>query len=155
VSVVLMVYVDADACPVKDEIYKVAGRYALRVVIVANSTMRVPNDPLVEQVVRTGFGAADDYIAESIGPGDVAITADIPLAARCLAAGGRVLDPRGRVISENEIGHLLGMRDLMENLRQSGDATGGPPPMTAKDRSRFLSKLDEVINAVRRDHRPE
>ena len=145
-----IVYVDADACPVKEEVYRVAGRYAMRVVVVANASMRVPTGPLVESVVRTGFGAADDYIAEQIGPGDIAITADIPLAARCLAAGGRVLDHRGRTITDNEIGPMLGMRDLMGTLRQSGEVTGGPPPMTAKDRSRFLSKLDEVVNAVRR-----
>jgi uncharacterized protein len=146
----MKIYVDADACPVKDEIYKVAARYAIPVVVVANSTMRVPDDPLVEMIVRTGFGAADDYIAELIGRRDIAITADIPLAARCLSSGGRVIDPRGRIITENEIGHLLGMRDLMDNLRQSGEVAGGPPPMAAKDRSRFLSKFDELINAVLR-----
>jgi uncharacterized protein len=151
----LTVYVDADACPVKDEVYKVARRYAVRVVVVANSSIWVPSDPLIEQVVRSGFGAADDYIAEQIGPGDIAITADIPLAARCLAAGGRVVDPRGRIITDNEIGHLLGMRDLMDSLRQSGETTGGPPPMSAKDRSRFLSKFDDVVNAVRRAFQPE
>ncbi len=143
-----IVYVDADACPVKDEVYKVAKRYAIRVVLVANATMRVPMDPMVELVVRTGFGAADDYIAANIGAGDIAVTADIPLAARCIACGGRVVDPRGRAITESEIGGLLGMRDLMDNLRQSGEVRGGPPPMAAKDRSRFLSKVDEEINAV-------
>lgn len=145
-----MIYVDADACPVKDEVYKVAARYAVRVVVVANSTMWVPTNPLVELVVRAGFGAADDYIAEVVGPKDIVITADIPLAAHCLAGGGLVVDPRGRAITDNEIGHLLGMRDLNDHLRQSGEKAGGPPPMTAKDRSRFLSKLDEVVNAVRR-----
>jgi uncharacterized protein len=151
----LTVYIDADACPVKDEVYKVAGRYAMRVVVVANATMRVPTNPLVELVVRPGFGAADDYIAEVIGPGDIAVTADIPLAARCLVKGGRVLDPRGRTITDNEIGHMLGMRDLMDELRQGGTVTGGPPPMAAKDRSRFLAKLDEQINAVRRAYPPQ
>jgi uncharacterized protein YaiI (UPF0178 family) len=146
----MSIYVDADACPVKEEVYKVAARYAIRVVVVANTTMRVPSDPLVDLVVQTGFGVVDDYIAAAIGPGDIVVTADIPLAGRCLAAGGRVIDPRGRLITDNEIGHLLGMRDLMDNLRQSGEITGGPPPMAAKDRSRFLSKLDEVVNAVRR-----
>jgi uncharacterized protein YaiI (UPF0178 family) len=146
----MTVYVDADACPVREEAYKVAGRYAVQVVVVANTTMRVPTDPLVELVVRKGFGAADDYIADVIGVGDIVITADIPLAARCLASGGRVIDPRGRIITDNEIGHLLGMRNLMDNLRQSGEVTAGPPPMAAKDRSRFLSKLDEVINSIRR-----
>lgn len=148
----LTIYVDADSCPVKDEVYKVAARYQLCVVVVANATQRVPAGPLVELIVRAGFGAADDYIAEQIGPGDIAITADIPLAARCLAAGGRVVDPRGRAITDNEIGHLLGMRDLMDTLRQSGESLGGPPPMAPKDRSRFLSTLDEVVNAVRRMH---
>ena len=148
----LIVYIDADACPVKDELYRVAGRYAMRVVVVANATMRVPTDPLVELVVRRGFGAADDHIAEVCGPGDIVITADIPLAGRALAKGAKVLDPRGRSITDNEIGHMLGMRELMEDLRQSGTVTGGPPPMTARDRSRFLSKLDEVVNAVRREY---
>ena len=148
----LIVYIDADACPVKDEIYRVAARYAMRVVVVANATMRIPTSPLVELVVRSGFGAADDAIAELIGPGDIAVTADIPLAGRCLLKEARVLDPRGREITDNEIGHLLGMRDLMDTLRQSGEVTGGPPPMAAKDRSRFLSKLDEIVNSVRRVH---
>jgi uncharacterized protein YaiI (UPF0178 family) len=146
----MQIYVDADSCPVKDEVYKVASRYGIRVVVVANSPLWVPTTPMVELVVRTGFGAADDYIAEVVGPKDIVITADIPLAARCLVAGGRVVDPRGRAITDNEIGHLLGMRDLNDHLRQSGEKAGGPPPMTAKDRSRFLSKLDEVINAIRR-----
>lgn len=146
----LIIYVDADACPVKDEVYKVASRYQLRVVLVANAILRAPVGTLVELVVRSGFGAADEYIAEQIAPGDIAITADIPLAARCLAAGARVLDPRGRAITENEIGHLLGMRGLMETLRQSGQAAGGLPPMAARDRSRFLSILDEAINSIRR-----
>jgi uncharacterized protein YaiI (UPF0178 family) len=146
------VYVDADACPVKDEVYKVTGRYAMKVAVVANATMRVPTSELVELVVRPGFGAADDYIAEVAGPGDIVITADIPLAGRSLVKGARVLDARGREITDNEIGAALGMRDLMEELRQRGEVTGGPPPMTPKDRSRFLAKLDEVINAVRRAH---
>ncbi len=146
----MQIFIDADACPVKDEVYKVAGRYGVHVVVVANAPLRVPANPLVELVVRTGFGAADDAIAEAVACNDIVVTADIPLAARVLAAGGRVLDPRGQAITENEIGQMLGMRDLMEHLRQSGAVGGGPPPMTAKDRSRFLSKLDEVINKVRR-----
>lgn len=146
----MIIYIDADACPVKDEIYKVASRYGVRVVVVANSTMWTPANPLVELIVRTGFGAADDYIAELVGSTDIVVTADIPLAARCLVAGGQVVDPRGRAITDNEIGHLLGMRELNDHLRQFGEKAGGPPPMTAKDRSRFLSKLDEVVNAVLR-----
>ncbi|HYH64609.1 MAG TPA: YaiI/YqxD family protein [Urbifossiella sp.] len=143
-------YLDADACPVKDEAYRVAARYAVLTVVVANSHMRVPTGPLVELVVRPGFGAADDYIAEVCGPGDVVVTADIPLAGRALVKGARVLDPRGREITDNEIGAALGMRELMEDLRARGEVSGGPPPMAAKDRSRFLAKLDEVLVAVRR-----
>jgi uncharacterized protein YaiI (UPF0178 family) len=149
---VLTIYIDADACPVKDEVYRVAGRYGMRVVVVANDTLRVPSNPLVELVVRRGFGAADDYIAEVAGPGDIVVTADIPLAARCLEKGARVLDHRGQAITDNEIGPMLGMRDLKDELRQSGVIGGGPPPMTPRDRSRFLSKLDELVNAVRRAH---
>ena len=145
-------YLDADACPVKDEAYRVAARYAVPTVVVANSHMRVPAGPLVELVVRPGFGAADDHIAEVCGPGDVVVTADIPLAGRALLKGARVIDPRGREITDNEIGAALGMRELMEELRARGEAKGGPPPMAAKDRSRFLSKLDEVLVAVRRTH---
>ncbi len=151
----LIVYVDADACPVKDEVYRVARRYAMKVAVVANAPLRVPPDPLIELVVRPGFGAADDWIAEQVGPGDIVITADIPLAARCLTKEARVLDAKGRPFTDNDIGSALAMRDLMDGLRQGGAVTGGPAPMTAKDRSRFLSKLDEVVNAVRRAHPPQ
>src|ERR1700676_4893695 len=144
------IYVDADACPVKDEVYKVAKRYGIRVVVVANSTLRVPADPVVELVVRAGFGAADDWIAEQAGPGDIVMTADIPLAAHCVAKGTRVLDPKGREFTDRDVGAALATRDLMEQLRQGGVVTGGPAPMTPRDRSRFLSKLHEAINAVRR-----
>jgi len=148
------IYVDADACPVKDEVYRVAARHAVPVRLVANAPMRVPTGGLVEMVVRPGFGTADDWIAEQIGPGDVAVTADIPLAARCLAKGARVLDPKGRPFTDNDIGGALAMRELMEGLRQGGAVTGGPAPMTPRDRSRFLSKLDEAGNALRRAHPP-
>jgi uncharacterized protein YaiI (UPF0178 family) len=151
----LMLYVDADACPVKDEIYRVARRYSMRVAVVANAPLRVPADPLVELVVRPGFGAADDWIAEQAGPGDVVVTADIPLAARCLAKEARVLDAKGRPFTDNDIGSALALREIMDGLRQGGTMTGGPAPMTPKDRSRFLSKLDEVVNAVRRAHPPQ
>ena len=151
----LTIYVDADACPVKDEVYKVARRYGMRVAVVANASLWVPADPLVELVVRPGFGAADDWIAEQAGPGDVVTTADIPLAARCLAKGARVLDPKGWPFTDNAIGAALATRDLMDELRRAGVATGGPAPMTAKDRSRFLSKLDEAVNAARREHPPQ
>lgn len=148
----LTIYIDADACPVKSEVYRVASRYSMRVVVVANAPLRVPADGPVESVVCSGFGAADDWIAEHAGMGDIVVTADIPLAARCLANGARVLDPKGHPFSESDIGSALALRDLMADLRQGGIVTGGPAAMTPKDRSRFLSKLDEVINAVRRDH---
>jgi uncharacterized protein YaiI (UPF0178 family) len=150
----LTIYIDADACPVKDEVYRVARRYGMRVAVVANAPLRVPADARVELVVCPGFGAADDWIAEQVGPGDVVVTADIPLAARCLAKGASVLDPKGRPFTENDIGSALALRDLMDELRQGGTVTGGPAPMTPKDRSRFLSKLDEAVNAVRRAHPP-
>ena len=135
---------DADACPVKDEVYRVAARYALPVKVVANTPMRVPGG-LVEMVVRSGFGAADDWIAEQARPGDVVITADIPLAARSLAKGARVLDPKGHAFTANNIAEALALRDFLEERRQYGESTGGPAPMTPKDRSRFLSKLDETL----------
>jgi uncharacterized protein YaiI (UPF0178 family) len=144
------IYIDADACPVKAEVYRVAQRYAMKVVVVANANQHVPSNPLVELVVRTGFGAADDWIAEQATPGDIAITADVPLAARCVARGALVVDPKGRLFTADNIGEALAVRDLMQNLREAGTATGGPAPMTAKDRSRFLSRLDEAVNAVRR-----
>ncbi len=146
------IYIDADACPVKDEVYRVARRYQMRVLVVANGNMRVPIDVLFEMIVRDGFGEVDDWIAEQAGAGDIVITADIPLAARCLAKEAHVLDPRCNALTEDDIGEALGMRNLMNELRQDGTVTGGPPPMSAKDRSRFLSKLDELINAVQRAH---
>jgi uncharacterized protein YaiI (UPF0178 family) len=150
----LTVYIDADACPVKDEVYRVARRYAMPVKVVANAPLRVPAGDLVELVVCPGFGAADDWIAEQAGPGDIVITADIPLAARCLDKGARVLGPYGHPFTDNDIGSALAMRELMDELRQGGAVTGGAAPMTGKDRSRFLSKLDETVNAVRRAYPP-
>ncbi len=150
----LTLYIDADACPVKEETYRVARRYALPVKVVANAPLRVPADARVELVVRPGFGAADDWIAEQCGANDIVVTADIPLAARCLEKGARVLSPKGQPFTDNDIGAALAMRDLMDELRQGGAVTGGPAPMTPKDRSRFLSKLDELVNAVRRAHPP-
>ena len=143
------IFIDADACPVKDEVYRVAARYAMPVRVVANAPMRVPGG-LVEMVVRPGFGTADDWIAEQAEPGDVVITADIPLAARSLAKGARVLDPKGHAFTANNIAEALALREMLEERRRNGESTGGPAAMTAKDRSRFLSKLDETVNAVRR-----
>jgi uncharacterized protein YaiI (UPF0178 family) len=148
------IYVDADACPVKDEVYRVARRYAVPVKVVANAPLRVPPGGLVESVVCPGFGAADDWIAERAGPADVVVTADIPLAARCLARGARVLDPKGQPFTETDIGSALALRGLLDELRQGGALTGGPSPMTPRDRSRFLSKLDEAVNAARRARPP-
>ena len=151
----LTLYVDADACPVKDEVFRVARRYSMPVKVVANAPLRVPAGPLVELVIRQGFGAVDEWIAEHAGPGDVVVTADVPLAARCVAAGAAVLDLKGRPFTEADVGAALAMRDLREELRQSGLTTGGPAPMTPKDRSRFLGKLDELVTAARRAHPPQ
>lgn len=146
-----VIYVDGDACPVKNEVYKVARRFGLKVIVVANSSLNVPGDLLVEVIVVAGFGAADDAIAELIGPADIAITADIPLAARCVERGAEVVDPKGKLLSDRTIGEAVAMRNLMAELREGGTVTGGPAPMTPKDRSRFLSTLDAAINrAIRR-----
>jgi len=145
------IYVDADACPVKEEIYRVARRYGIKVYLVANAPLRVPSEDLIELVVvRGGFDSADDWIVERIGAGDIAITTDIPLAGRCLPRGCRVLSPKGTEFTEGDIGDALAMRSLLEMLRHSGEYRGGPAPMAKADRSRFLSKLDETIHAVRR-----
>src|SRR2546422_10060092 len=125
----LTIFVDADACPVKDEVYRVARRYEMPVKVVANAALWVPANPRVELVVRPGFGAADDWIAEQVGLGDIVVTADIPLAARCLAKQARVLDPKGYPFTDNDIGTALALRDLMDGLRQGGVVTGGPAPM--------------------------
>ena len=143
-----MIFVDADACPVKDEIYRVARRYRLPVRVVANARLRLPLDPLLQMVVVTGhFDAADDWIVEHVEPGDIAVTADIPLAARCLAKGARALDPKGRVFTPDSIGDVLANRELMAYLREMGDITGGPAPYGPRDRSRFLQYLDDLIQA--------
>jgi uncharacterized protein YaiI (UPF0178 family) len=147
----LIIYVDADACPVKDEIYRVARRHEMQVKVVAKVTLAVPADPNIELTVRSGFGDVDDWIASEAGPGDIVITSDIPLAARCLENEARVLSPKGLPFTDNDIGNALATRALMDELRQGGVFTGGPTPMTPKDRSRFLAKLDELIHRVRRD----
>jgi len=144
------IYIDADACPVKDEIYRVAKRYAMPVIVVANSAMWVPADPLVSLTVTPGFGAADDWIAEQAGLGDICITADIPLAARCVAKAVRVINTKGFALTDANVGEALAMRNLHEELRQSDAAPRGPTAMTPKDRSRFLAKLDETVVAVRK-----
>jgi uncharacterized protein YaiI (UPF0178 family) len=147
-TVIIEILVDADACPVKDEIYAVASRYGLRILLVANSRMAVPPEIGVELVVvGEGADVADDWIAENIGEDDIAITADIPLAARCLERGARVLGPNGREFTEDSIGGALATRALNSELREMGVLSGGPRPIQPKDRSRFLSKLDQLIQA--------
>ena len=145
------IYIDADACPVKDEVYRVTGRYRLKVYVVANSFMLVPNDPLIERVVVTdGFDAADDWIAERAGHGSIVITADVPLAGRCVKAGAAVISPTGRAFTEASIGMAVATRNLRADLRAMGEATGGPKPFSRQDRSRFLSALDEAVVRLQR-----
>lgn len=140
------ILVDGDACPVKDEVYVVSTRYGIHVVLVANARLHVPSDVAVEMVVvNASPDAADDWIAENTCPGDVVVTADIPLAARCLTAGAQVLGTNGRPFSEDSIGGALATRELKSYLRETGIASGGPRPISQKDRSRFLSKLDELV----------
>jgi len=150
----LDIYVDADACPVKDEVYKVAQRYGLRTYVVSNAFMMIPASPLIERViVEAGPDVADDWIAEHIQTGDIAVTADIPLAERVLKAGGQALAPNGRAFTENSIGSAMAQRALMEQLRATGDIVGGPKPFDRNDRSRFLQALDEAVQRARRARR--
>ena len=140
------IFVDGDACPVKDEVYAVATRLGVPVALVANSRIHVPQGFGVEMIVVDGSpDAADDWIAEHVRAGDVVVTADIPLAARCLAAGARVLGNDGRPFSEDSIGDALATRELKSQLRESGIAAGGPRPLSDKERSRFSSRLDELV----------
>ena len=146
-----VVYVDADACPVKDEVYRVAGRYGVRVFVVSNSLIAIPVSLLIERVVvESGPDVADDWIADRAGTCDVVVTSDVPLAARCVKAGAAVLAPTGRLFDESAIGMALATRNLMDGLRSAGQVTGGPRPFTGKDRSAFLSALDLAINRARR-----
>lgn len=147
----ITVFIDADACPVKDETYRVARRYGLKTVVVANRFLMIPLSPLIERVVvEAGADSADDWIAERAAPGDVVITNDIPLAGRVLRAGAAALAPNGRLFTEDSIGAALSQRALMEHLRSTGEITGGPKPFERADRSRFLQSLDEAINYARR-----
>ena len=145
------IFIDADACPVKPEIYRVAGRYGLKVFVVSNSYINVPRDPRIERVVVSdGFDAADNWIAEHVGPGDIVVTADIPLADRSLKAGAAAIGSTGVPFTNSSIGMAMANRELLSNLRAMGEVTGGPKPMTDRDRSRFLSALDETIQRIRR-----
>ncbi len=147
----LAIYVDADGCPVKDEVLKVATRYELTTTFVANTGLTLPQrDSVRLVVVSSGADVADDWIAEHAEEGDIVVTTDIPLAARCLAKNANVLDPRGRELTPDDIGQALASRDLMENLRGAGVVTGGPRPFEKKNRSNFLQALDRVIQRLRR-----
>ena len=148
----MTVYVDADACPVKEEVYRVARRYGLKTHVVSNGWMQVPREALIEQVVvDAGPDVADDWIAERAGAGDVVVTADMPLAGRCVAAGAAVLAPDGREWTPANIGAALATRNLMTDLRSAGVETRGPRPFGPKDRSAFLSALDRVLGRIVRD----
>jgi uncharacterized protein YaiI (UPF0178 family) len=147
----IQIYIDADACPVKDEVYRVAGRYGLKVWVVANSFMLVPQSPTIERIIVDGsFDAADNWIAERAAPGAIVITSDIPLAGRCVKAGAEVIGPGGKPFTESSVGMALATRNLMQDLRAMGEVTGGPKPFAARDRSRFLSALDETVTRLKR-----
>ena len=151
----IRIYIDADACPVKDEVYRVAARHRLPVVVVAVGFIRVPQDPLIERVAAGGSpDAADDWIAERAGTTDIVITADVPLASRCVKSGATVLAPNGRPFTEESIGMTLAVRNLMHDLRSAGEVTGGPRPFSPRDRSAFLSALEEAIRRMQRASPP-
>ncbi len=148
----LTIYVDADACPVKEEVYRVARRYGLNVTLVANAAFRVPDEESVTLVVVSeGIDVADDWIAEHAGEGDIVITADIPLAARCLTRRARVIGTTGNPFTDDNVGNALATREILSHLRGAGEITSGPPPFEKRDRSRFLQALDAAIQSIRRD----
>ena len=145
------IYVDADACPVKDEVLRVAARHGLGVHYVSNQWMRLPESPLVSRVVvDDGFDAADDWIAERVGAGDIAITADIPLAARCLEAGAAALGHNGKPFTPENIGAAVAMRELNSHLRDTGEISGAGPAFTKQNRSNFLQALETAVQAAKR-----
>ncbi|GAN53980.1 UPF0178 protein [Tanticharoenia sakaeratensis NBRC 103193] len=142
----IRIFIDSDACPVKDEVYRVAGRYGLHVFVVSNRMIAVPESPLIERVVvDSGPDVADDWIAERASDRDIVITADIPLAARCVEKGAYVLEPKGRLLDSDAIGMALAMRNLMTDLRSAGVMTPGGAAFGKTDRSRFLSVLDTLV----------
>jgi len=144
------IYVDADACPVKREIYRVASRYDLNVILVSNSWMRIPESSRIELVlVEPGADMVDDWIAGNVQKGDIVISGDIPLASRCLKKGAHVLGNTGRPFTEDNICDALSVRDLLHDLREQGVMTGGPKPFSRKDRSRFLQELDKIVVRTR------
>jgi uncharacterized protein len=147
----ITLYIDADACPVKDEAARVAERHGLTARFVSNSWMRLPQGSLIERVVvPDGPDAADDWIAERAGRADIVVTADIPLAARCLKAGTRVVGPTGKPFTDTGIGMALAMRDLSRHLRETGESAGWNASFTRQDRSRFLQALEEAVQAIKR-----
>jgi uncharacterized protein YaiI (UPF0178 family) len=148
----LDIYVDADACPVKEEVYRVARRYGLKVILVANSWMRTPDAGWLRLVVIESkeLNAVDDWMAENVGEGDIAITGDIPLASRCLENGARAIGLTGRPFTPDNIGEALASRQLLSQLRDQGLMMGGPAPFAKRDRSRFLQALDETIQSLKR-----
>lgn len=147
----IALYIDADACPVKDECYRVAERHGIRTFVVSNSFINIPRDPMIERViVSDGFDAADNWIAERVSRGDIVITADVPLADRCVRAGADAIAPNGRAFTQSSIGNALATRNLMQELREAGQITGGSRPFSPKDRSTFLSALDLAIVRLKR-----
>ena len=147
----IAIYIDADACPVKQEVYRVAERHGLKVFVVSNSPIAVPGDPSIERVVvSAGMDAGDDWIAERAAKGAIVVTQDIPLAARAVRAGAAAIAPNGKPFSEGTIGMALATRNLMDALRSAGEITGGPKPFSPKDRSAFLQSLDREIVRLRR-----
>ena len=147
----IAIYIDADACPVKQEVYRVAERHGCKVYVVSNSPIAVPRDPLIERVVvPAGMDAADDWIAERAAKGAIVVTQDIPLAARAVKAGAVAIAPNGKPFTEDSIGMALATRNLMDSLRSAGEITGGPRPFAPKDRSVFLQSLDREIVRLKR-----
>ncbi|MBF0456041.1 MAG: YaiI/YqxD family protein [Magnetococcales bacterium] len=147
----IKIYVDADACPVKEETVRVAERHQVPVFMVSNQWMRLPQSPLVQlKLVEGGMDKADDWIAEEIGATDVAITADIPLAARCLERGAKVIGPTGKPFDDDSIGMALSMRDLNAHLRDTGEIAGNNPSFQKKDRSRYLNSLENILQGIKR-----
>jgi len=147
----IRIFVDADACPVKAEVFRVAERHGIHVFVVSNSMMALPPAPWIERVIVSDRpDAADDWIAERAARGDIIVTADVPLAARGVKAGASVIAPNGRAFTEEAIGMALATRNLMDDLRSAGQITGGPKPFTPRDRSAFLSALDLAIGRLKR-----
>lgn len=147
----IRIFVDADACPVKDEVYRVAARHGVPVTVVANGFINVPRDPLIERVAAGSAPyAADDWIVERATASNIIITADVPLASRCVKLGATVIAPNGKPFSESSMGMTLAVRNLMHDLRSAGEVTGGPRPFSPRDRSAFLSALDQAIRRLQR-----